>query len=307
MTMLNDKKVAIIGSGIAGMHAAKVLATSGIHVEIFEKEAKVGGVIYTGIPDFRMPKTFIDKLENEIKEMGVIIHLNTTVGKDVEFDTLMNEFDRVLLAIGAQVENLFGFEECCGFESGLKLLYNLNVLNQHDDYKKKFTKAYVWGGGNVAMDCSRSLAHIIDDVTVIYRRSENEMPASKIEIRDAMNDGVKFAYLQNINDLVKDENGKVIGIDVVNMELGEQDESGRASCHQVEGSNHIEDCDLVVAAIGQKVNLTNIKEGMSVTDGHKLSLENAYIAGDAYLGPKTIGACMVDGKAAAKEIIDSFN
>ncbi len=298
------KKVAIVGTGIAGMHAAKVLASHGVAVEMFERERCVGGVIYTGIPDFRMPKTFIDKLYGEIVDLGVKVHLNYEVDKS-GFASLLESFDHVLLAIGAQVENLCGFELCRGFESGLKLLYNLNVLKQEKAYKSGYSKVFVWGGGNVAMDCSRSLARLGLDVTVIYRRSEKEMPASNVEVRDAKKDGVKFSYLKNIKNLIKDDCGNVVGLDVVDMELGEMDESGRASCREVLGSNHEVPCDLLVASIGQKVDVSVFADGLSILDGHKCSMDRVWVCGDCYLGPKTIGACMVDGKACAKEILEA--
>ncbi len=299
------KTVAMVGAGPANLNAAKVLASEGIKVDIYEKEAEVGGAIYTGIPDFRMPKGFIAKLKAELDELGVAFHMNTTVGKDITFEELRNKYDRVLIGIGAQVENKFGMEGD-GYEAGLTLLYNLNILKKHEEYKNRYHKAVVWGGGNVAMDCSASLARILPDVRIIYRRSEAEMPASKKEIKDNMAVGVKFEYLENIKDLILDENGKVKGVHIVKMELGEPDASGRRRPIEVPGSEYEFDCDLVVAAIGQRVDFSAF-EGVDRTDTHKSTVENVYITGDAYTGPKNIGLAVKDGKDTAKEILDSFS
>ena len=175
----------------------------------------------------------------------------------------------------------------------------------HFTYKEKYHHAIVWGGGNVAMDCARSLIRIMDDVTVLYRRSEKEMPANQSEIQDAKNEGVKFALLENIQSLNLDEEGNVIGARCVKMELGEPDESGRRSPHVIEGSEYDIPCDLVVAAIGQKVDLSPLGE-ISIQKTHETSIPNVYLAGDAYLGPGTVASAIRDGQDCAKEIMDSF-
>lgn len=299
------KTVAMVGAGPANLNAAKVLASEGIKVDIYEKEAEVGGAVYTGIPDFRMPKAFIAKLKAELDELGVVFHMNTTVGKDITFEELKNKYDRILIGVGAQIENKFGMEGD-GYEAGLTLLYNLNILKKHEEYKNRYHKAIVWGGGNVAMDCSASLARILPDVRIVYRRSEAEMPASKKEIKDNMAVGVKFEYLENIKDLILDENGKVKGVHIAKMELGEPDSSGRRRPVEIPGSTYEFDCDLVVAAIGQRVDFSAF-EGVDKTDTHLSTVENVYITGDAYTGPKNIGLAVKDGKDAAKEILDSFS
>lgn len=298
------KTVAMVGAGPANLNAAKILAAEGVKVDIYEKESEVGGAVYTGIPDFRMPKAFIAKLRDELLALGVKFHMNTTVGKDISFEELKNHYDRVLLGIGAQVENKFGMEGD-GYEAGLTLLYNLNILKKHEEYKNRYHKAIVWGGGNVAMDCSASLARILPDVRIVYRRSEAEMPASKKEIKDNLAAGVKFEYLENIKDLILDENGKVKGVHIAKMELGEPDASGRRRPVEIPGSIYEFACDLVVAAIGQHVDFSAFK-GVEKTETHQSTIENVFITGDAYLGPKTIGLAVKDGKETAQEILDSF-
>jgi len=300
------KSIAIIGAGPASYTAAKDFVNAGFAVDIYDKNDELGGAIYTGIPDWRIPASFRERVKKELDELGVSFHFNTTVGKDITVDDLLKDHDSVLVAIGAQVENTFGLSAKEGYEAGLTLLYNLNILNEYDQYKEKFHKALVWGGGNVAMDCCRSLRRLLDDVTVIYRRSEAEMPASKKELSDSEAEGVKFSYLTNIKELILDDNGKVTGVKAVEMELGEPDESGRRRPVEKAGSDYVIDCDLVVAAIGQKVDLSAVDAGLEKTEGHKTNKENVYIAGDALYGPKTIGAAVMDGKAVAKEMIEAL-
>lgn len=218
------------------------------------------------------------------------------------FKELQANYDYVVVAIGAQIENTFGFETGNGVVAGLTLLYDLNINHKQEDFKK-YKKAIVWGGGNVAMDCARSLVRIINDVTIVYRRSLQEMPASPAEIKACEKEGVKIAFLNNIKNILKDENGNVCGVQVAKMELGEMDESGRASCHEVSDSLFTMDCDLVAMAIGQKVDFTPLNSDLKTTDTHASTLDNVFIIGDAFTGPKTIGSAVMEGKKIAKEII----
>ncbi len=300
------KKIAIIGAGPAGYTLAQELIKSenDYSIDIFDKEAEIGGAIYTGIPNYRMPKVFLEKAYNGLVENGVHFHFNTLIDKE-KFKELQKNYDRVVVAIGAQIENTFGFETGNGVVAGLTLLYDLNILQKQEEYKQ-YHKAVVWGGGNVAMDCARSLVRIFDDVTIVYRRSLKEMPASAGEIKAAENEGVKIKFLNNIKDILKDESGKVIGVQVAEMELGEIDESGRASCHEKSDSLYTIDCDLVAMAIGQKIDFSVLDDHLTTTKTHASTLENVYILGDAYTGPKTIGSAVLEGRTLAKEIEASF-
>ena len=241
------RKIAIIGAGPAGYTLAQELVKTEneYQIDIFDKEA-----------ENRMPKTFLEKAYNGLIEAGVKFHFNTFVDQTM-FKELQANYDYVVVAIGAQIENTFGFETGNGVVAGLTLLYDLNINRKQEDFKK-YKKAIVWGGGNVAMDCARSLVRIIDDVTIVYRRSLQEMPASPAEIKACEKEGVKIAFLNNIKDILKDENGNVCGVQVAKMELGEMDESGRASCHEVKDSLFTMECDLVAMAIGQKVDFTRL-------------------------------------------------
>ena len=164
------KKIAIIGAGPASYTLAGELVRSGNwHIEIFDQESEIGGAVHTGIPDFRMSKAFLKKTYDNLVEAGVIFNFNTKVDTE-KFTELRNSFDEVVVAIGAQVENTFGFETGNGIVAGLTLLYDLNIRKKQDDYSI-YHNAVVWGGGNVAMDCARSLKRIVDNVTIVYRRS----------------------------------------------------------------------------------------------------------------------------------------
>ncbi len=300
----NGRKIALIGAGPANLAAAKDFAADGYTVDVYDKLDHVGGAIYSGIPSYRFDKAYLEQIQKELQEVGVVFHLSCEIGKDITFDEIKNQYDRVLVGIGAQDENTYGLSGD-GCQAGLSLLYNLNVLGMHEEYKKKYRGAVVWGGGNVAMDCARSLVRILDEVTVIYRRSEKEMPAAADEIEDAKKEGVKFAFLENIKDLRLDENGKVVGAHCIRMHLGEPDASGRARPIETEGSDYEIQCELVVPAIGQSVNFGPVGS-FEKTETHATSIENVYVCGDAYLGPKTVAAAIRDGRLAAKEIEESF-
>ena len=210
------KKIAIIGAGPASYTLAGELVRSGNwHIEIFDQESEIGGAVHTGIPDFRMSKAFLKKTYDSLVEAGVVFHFNTKVDAE-KFTELRNSFDEVVVAIGAKVENTFGFETGNGIVAGLTLLYDLNIRKKQDDYSI-YHNAVVWGGGNVAMDCARSLKRIVDNVTIVYRRSLKEMPANQAEIRAAEKEGVKVAFLTNIKDINRDENGKVCSISAIEM------------------------------------------------------------------------------------------
>lgn len=302
----NGRKVAMIGAGVASLAAAIDLRQAGYQVDIYEKLDRIGGAIYSGIPSYRFDKKYLDEIYQDELKLGVNFHFNFEIGKDMAFADLQAKYDRVLVSVGAQIENKYGLEgEGC--EAGLSLLYHLNVLGRGEDYRKKYRSAVVWGGGNVAMDCARSLVRILDKVTIIYRRSEEEMPANRIEIADAKKEGVEFAFLENIKELRLDPNGTVIGAHCIKMHLGEPDASGRARPIETVGSDYEIPCELVIPAVGQSVSFKALDPSLDKKEGtHASTLEHVYIAGDAYLGPKTVAAAIKDGRDAAKELMESF-
>jgi NADPH-dependent glutamate synthase beta subunit-like oxidoreductase len=297
----NGRKAALIGTGSAALAAGVDLLAEGWQVEYFEKLDRIGGAIYSGIPSYRFDKKYLDEIQADLAAAGAVFHFSCEIGKDMKFDALVHDFDRVLLAPGAQVENTYGLGGD-GCEAGLSLLYHLNVEGKHEAYQKKYRGAIVWGGGNVAMDCARSLIRILDEVTVVYRRSEKEMPANRDEIEAAEKEGVKFAFLTNIVELYHDENNRVTGAHLVKMHLGEPDSSGRARPIVTEGSDYDIPCELVVPAIGQKVDLERF--GIESREKHGTNMPHVFVAGDALFGPSTVAACIHDGREAAKEMME---
>ena len=300
----NCHRIAMIGAGPANLAAAKYLVRRGFQVEVYEALDEIGGAIFSGIPSYRFDKSYLQEIYNDLARAGVKFHFGTMVGRDVSLEELLKEYDRILAGIGAQSENTYGLQGD-GCKAGLSLLYDLNVLHLQEEYRTKYRHAVVWGGGNVAMDCARSLIRLMDDVTVIYRRSEKEMPANHDEIEDAKKEGVKFAFLENIKSLSLDEQGRVTGVHAVKMHLGEPDDSGRARPIETVGSDYEIVCDLVVPAIGQKVDFAPL-DGLHTTASHLSDHERVYVCGDAYLGPKTVAAAIHDGIEAAREIETSF-
>lgn len=295
------KKVALVGAGPANLACARDLVEAGYSVTMYEKEDKIGGAIYTGIPEYRFSHTYLDTIHTVLKEAGVEFVFSTCIGKDLSLQQLLNMYDEVVLGIGAQVENTYGLHGD-GCVAGLSLLYDLNVLNKKEEYRKKYKSALVWGGGNVAMDCARSLVRILDDVTILYRRTRKEMPASLDEIEDAEKEGIHFAYLENIKELYADENGRITGAHCIKMHLGEPDESGRARPIETEGSDYTLPCELVVPAIGQKVSFETIGD-LVLTENHHTNRKHVFVTGDAYLGPKTVAAAIHDGRKVAEQIL----
>ena len=298
----NGKKVALVGAGIANLTAAYFLMKDGFAVEFFEKEPFLGGAIATGIPSFRFDKAPLLAIQNDLVEMGAVFHFSVAVGAKPSLEDLRSSFDFVIVGVGASKNNSVGFSAEKGLVSGLQILREINVADGKEKYGR-FKSAIVWGGGNVALDCARSLIRLGGKVTIVYRRSLKEMPASEVEIQEASKEGVEIAFLTNVTDLIKDEKDAVTGVKLVKMELGEMDSSGRASCHEIPGSEFALSCDLLVSAIGQKVDFTPLSADLKIAGGHRSNLENVYFSGDCYFGAKNIASCIRDGRECAGEII----
>ena len=305
----NNHSVGIIGAGIAGLTAGRILLSEGFAVDFFEKEQSIGGAIYTGIPEYRFDKSVLAKVQAELEEMGAKFRFGVNVGKNITLDNILAFHDRAIVAIGASQERLQNLEAKEGYIGGLSLLYDLNIKKESEKYKEKYKNAFVWGGGNVALDCARSLKRILPNVTIIYRRGEEQMPANKDEIEEAKEEGICFRFLENIVSLEKDLNGKLVGARCIKMELGPLDHSGRASFKEIENSEFSIDCDLIVATTGQGVDPEILKPGLKrywQSTTHEANQDRVYFAGDCFLGPKTVVHCIQDGKDVAQEIIASF-
>ena len=316
----NGKRVAIVGSGPAGLTCAGDLAKAGFDVTIFEVLHKAGGVLTYGIPEFRLPKSIVEKEVDSLRKLGVEIKTDVPVGNAITLDELEKEYDAVFLGTGAGLPKFMGIpgEDANEVFSANEILTRINLMGAYKlDSKtpiKKLKKAYVIGGGNVAMDAVRSLRRLGVDAHLMYRRSEEELPARKVEVEHAKEEGVIFDLLQNPVKIITDENNSITGLEVVNMVLGEPDESGRRSVTEQTGSNHVIDCDMVVMALGTSPNHSALKQsvisltdrGLIVVDGTKTSLDNVYAGGDAVTGAATVILAMEAGKKAAKEIIERF-
>ncbi len=298
----NGETVALVGAGIANLSAAYFLLKAGFEVEFFEKENFIGGAIRTGIPDFRFDKSPLDKIYDDLARMGATFHFNASIDTNASLGDLQQRFDYVILGIGASKNNSVGFEARSGLVSGLDILREINIGEGKRKYSK-YKSSLVWGGGNVALDCARSLIRLGGKVTIVYRRSLKEMPASEVEIQEAIKEGINVSFLTNVKDLIKNDKEEVTGVKLVKMELGEADSSGRASCHEIPGSEYLLNCDLLVSAIGQKVDFTKLAADLMLENGHHTSYKDVYATGDCFLGAKNIASCIADGRECAKEII----
>ena len=316
----NGKKVAIVGSGPSGLSCAYDLAKAGYEVKIFEILHKPGGVLTYGIPEFRLPKAIVQKQIDSLKELGVEIICDVLVGNTITLDELQKEYDAVFLGTGAGLPKFMGIpgEDANGVFSANEILTRINLMGSFKDNSKtpikKVKKAYVIGGGNVAMDAVRSLKRLGIDAHIMYRRSEEELPARLMEVHHAKEEGIVFDLLTNPKEILVDENNNVIGMNVVNMILTEPGEDGRRGVVEDEKSLHRVDCDMVVMALGTSPNNSAVKnskieltdKGLIVVENSKTSLKNVYAGGDAVTGSATVILAMEAGKKAAKEIMDKL-
>ena len=322
---LNGKKVAVIGSGPAGLTCAGDLAKLGYEVTIFEALHKAGGVLSYGIPEFRLPKDKVVAAEVEnVKSLGVKIETNVVVGKSITIDQLMDEegYEAVFIGSGAGLPRFMGIpgEQAKGVFSANEFLTRNNLMKAFEEgYETPIAegkKVVVVGGGNVAMDAARTALRLGAEVHVVYRRGEEELPARKEEVHHAKQEGIIFDLLQNPTEILVDENGWVKGIKIIKMELGEPDASGRRSPIEIPGSEYEIACDTVIMSLGTSPNPlissttigldTNKRKCIVATeDTGATSKEGVYAGGDAVTGAATVILAMGAGKAAAKGI-DEF-
>ncbi|AHM56988.1 amino acid ABC transporter ATP-binding protein n, PAAT family [Peptoclostridium acidaminophilum DSM 3953] len=318
----NGKKVAVIGSGPAGVTCAGDLAKMGYDVTIFEALHEPGGVLLYGIPEFRLPKDGVVKpeLENLLK-LGVKIETNVIAGRTITIDALMEEegFEAVFIGSGAGLPKFMGIpgENLNGVFSANEFLTRNNLMKAfRDDYDtpiKPGTKVAVVGGGNVAMDAARTALRLGAQVYIVYRRSEAELPARVEEVHHAKEEGIIFELLTNPTEIVGDENGWVKGMKCVRMELGEPDESGRRRPQVIEGSEFTLDVDTVIMSLGTSPNplISDTTKGLDVNkykcivadeETGKTSREGIFAGGDAVTGAATVILAMGAGKQAAVAI-----
>ena len=318
----NGHKVAVIGSGPAGLTCAGDLARAGYDVTIFEALHKPGGVLVYGIPEFRLPKDDVVAAEVEnVKSLGVKIETNVIIGKSVTIDELMEEegFEAVFIGSGAGLPMFMGIpgESANGVFSANEYLTRNNLMKAfREDYDTpiaKGKKVVVVGGGNVAMDAARTALRLGAEVHVVYRRSEEELPARAEEVHHAKEEGIIFDLLTNIVEIYMDENDSVKGAKCIRMELGEPDVSGRRRPVEIPGSEFDIDCDTVIMSLGTSPNplISSTTKGLDTNrkkcivaneeDG-QTSKKGVFAGGDAVTGAATVILAMGAGKAAAKGI-----
>ncbi len=316
------KKVAVIGSGPSGLTCAGDLAKMGYDVTIFEALHEPGGVLVYGIPEFRLPKQDVVAKEIEnVRSLGVKIETNVVVGKSVTIDELLTEegFEAVYIGSGAGLPKFMGIpgEQANGVFSANEYLTRSNLMKAFDEESNtpimRGKKVAVVGGGNVAMDAARTALRLGAEVHIVYRRSEEELPARVEEVHHAKEEGIIFDLLTNPVEILEDENGWVSGIKCVRMELGEPDASGRRRPVVIEGSEFVMEVDTVIMSLGTSPNplISSTTEGLEVNKYHcivadeeagKTTKEGVYAGGDAVTGAATVILAMGAGKAAAKGI-----
>ena len=316
------KKVAVIGSGPAGLTCAGDLAKLGYDVTIFEALHETGGVLVYGIPEFRLPKEGVVKAEIEnVKSLGVHIETNVVIGKSTTIDELMDEegFDAVFIGSGAGLPKFMGIpgEQSNGVFSANEYLTRSNLMKSFDENSSTpimhGKKVAVVGGGNVAMDAARTALRLGSEVHIVYRRSEEELPARVEEVHHAKEEGIIFDLLTNPVEILADDKGWVKGMKCVKMELGEPYESGRSRPVVKEGSEFVLDVDMVIMSLGTSPNplISSTTEGLEVNkwkcivadeNNGKTTKEGVYAGGDAVTGAATVILAMGAGKAAAQGI-----
>lgn len=304
------EKVAVIGSGPAGLTAASELVNLGYGVTIFEALSVLGGMMRIGIPEYRLPSNILDKDIQNIINRGVTVKTNTCFGKDITLESLTSDgYNAVFLAIGAQGSRKLGVEgeNLDGVYPALKFLKEANLGHQ----VKLGEKVVVIGGGNTAIDAARTAWRLgAKEVSIIYRRSHQEMPAEDSEIEESGHEGIKLQYLTAPTRVIE-KNGKAVGIECVKMELGEPDESGRRRPVPIEGSEFTIEADTILPAIGQVIELPVCKDKELSTSRGTLEVDNitletnipgVFAGGDAATGPATVTEAMWAGKCAAVSI-----
>ena len=300
-----DKRVAVIGSGPAGLTCAAFLARRGVKVTIYEKHDKLGGLLTHGIPDFRLPREVVEKTIEKILDLGVETKLNQELGRDFEIEDLAQKYDAVFVAIGANIPAKMNVEG-----EGLEGVYGGNYLleyNKHPNYTGK--KVAIIGGGNVAMDSARTIKKLgASEVYVIYRRAEEQMPAEKKEIADAKKEGIDFLFQTNIVKILGKE--KVEKLECIKTELVKKEGENRLSPVNIEGSNFSLDMDYVVMATGSKPENNIIEKFekneygyIKIDENMQTSISKVFAGGDIVGQKATVAWASRSGRDAAEKIL----
>ena len=321
----NGHKVAIIGSGPAGLTCAGDLARKGYEVTVFEALHLAGGVLVYGIPEFRLPKAIVQKEVDGLKALGVKVETDMVIGRVLSIDELLEEygFEAVFIGSGAGLPMFMHIpgENLCGVYSANEFLTRINLMKAYKPDSstpiQHGKRVAVVGGGNVAMDAARCAKRLGADVHIVYRRGKEELPARREEVEHAEEEGIVFDLLTNPVEIKGDDKGDVCGMTCIRMELGEPDASGRRRPVEIPGSEFTLDVDCVIMALGTSPNPLiksttkgleiNKKGGIIVNEDGLTSRENVYAGGDAVTGAATVILAMGAGKTAAKAIDEKLS
>ena len=319
-----DKKVAIIGSGPAGLSCATYLLRSGIAVTMYEKADRAGGLLTYGIPNFKLDKKVVERRVRLLQEAGLELILNCEVGKDIEFDTIASSHDAIFIGIGATKTKKAGIvgENASNVYAAIDYLTNIQRKQFNLPYDKKFDfkdlNVVVIGGGDTAMDCLRTAKREgAKSVTCLYRRDEHNMPGSKKEYKNAMEEGVDFTFLVSPKEIVVNENGEAVAVEVVKNTLGVKDESGRQKMEEVKNSEYRINADVVIMSLGFNPSVplflasngieTNSWGGIVIDDAtHETTTAGIYAGGDCFRGADLVVTAAYDGREAARKMVASL-
>jgi glutamate synthase (NADPH/NADH) small chain len=319
-----DKKVAIIGSGPAGLSAATYLLRSGIAVTMYEKSDRAGGLLTYGIPNFKLDKKVVERRVKLLEEAGLKLVLNCEVGRDISFEEIANEHDAMFIGVGATKPKSAGIpgENAPNVYAAMDYLTNIQRKHFGLDYEKKFDfkdlNVVVIGGGDTAMDCLRTAKREgAKSVTCLYRRDEKNMPGSKKEYKNAMEEGVDFTFLVSPKEIILNDEGKAIAVEVVKTTLGARDADGRQKMEEVKGSEYRVNADVIIMSLGFDPAVpaflaengveTNAWGGIVINeDTHETTTAGIYAGGDCYRGADLVVTAAYDGREAARSITESL-
>jgi glutamate synthase (NADPH/NADH) small chain len=320
----SDKKVAIIGSGPAGLSCATYLLRSGIAVTMYERSDKAGGLLTYGIPNFKLDKKIVDRRVKLLEEAGLKLILNCEVGLDITFEDIANEHDAMFIGVGATKAKKAGLngEGAPNVYAAMDYLTNIQKKNFNQEYDRQFDfkdlNVVVIGGGDTAMDCLRTAKREgAKSVTCLYRRDAHNMPGSQKEYKNAMEEGVDFTFFASPKEIILDEDGKAIAVEVVKTTLGLKDESGRQKIEEVKGSEFRVNADVIIMSLGFDPSVpsflaangieTNSWGGIIIDeDTHETTTSGIYAGGDCYRGADLVVTAAYDGREAARSIVRSL-
>jgi glutamate synthase (NADPH/NADH) small chain len=321
--IITDKKVAIIGSGPAGLSAATYLLRSGIAVTMYERSDRAGGLLTYGIPNFKLDKKIVERRVHLLQEAGMELILNCSVGDDISFDEIADTHDAIFVGIGATQAKSAGLsgESAPNVYAAMEYLTAIQRKNFGLEYKKEFDfkdlNVVVIGGGDTAMDCLRTAKREgAKSVTCLYRRDAQNMPGSRKEYKNAMEEGVDFTFFASPQEMIVGENGNVVAIEVVKTVLGAKDESGRQRMEELKGSEFQVTADVVIMALGFDAQNPSFlaANGIETNDwgeilidkNHQTSTSGVYAGGDCFRGADLVVTAAFDGREAARSIVDSL-